>query len=208
MGAVFNYSDGVSHTLERPEFLDRLEGHIGNSGPIFVVHFSGPAGDVRVIGVKRSAILQTNQPTAAQFTASLVGKYGQPAGMSRGNKGQPVWEAAGETSCIRIRDYKGDVIIDVAAGLGEGLMTNASAEQFLTSRGTSTTGRGLLPADVAHCGAYLSYWYPGDPISTFSAELYDLGAMVATERSRTAWVSQLQDEAVRKRAGQGQAPKL
>ena len=49
--AAANANAVAGDTLESPEFLDRLEGHIDISGPIFVVRFSGPAGDVRVIGV-------------------------------------------------------------------------------------------------------------------------------------------------------------
>lgn len=206
--AVFNYSDGVSHTLESPEFLDRVEAKQGNQGVSITVYFSGgPGEDVRVIGVSRSALIMANPPTAAQFMQSLVAKYGQPAGLSSKNQSLPVWEEAGKPSCIRARDYKNEVDINIGTGIGAGLMVNANAEQFLSKRAGSIS-RGLLPSDLAQCGAYLGYYYLGDPVRNFSAELYDLGAVVATERSRTAWVDQLQAEAVSKRQGQGQVPKF
>jgi hypothetical protein len=205
---VFNYSDGANPSLKSPEFLDRLEGSLGNQGAVLTVFFSGPVGDVRVIGVSRQGLIIQNPPTSAQFTQSLLAKYGQPSGMSRGNKSHPVWEAAGQPSCIRGRDYKSQVVIDLAAGFGASMITNSSAEDFLAKRSASTTAKGLIPPELANCGAYLGYYYSGDPVTSFSAELIDLGALVATERSRTAWVEQLQTEAVRKREGQGQTPKF
>ena len=61
--AVFNYSDGVSHTLESPEFLDRVEAKQGNQGVSITVYFSGgPGEDVRVIGVSRSALIRPTLP--------------------------------------------------------------------------------------------------------------------------------------------------
>lgn len=205
--AVFDYSDGVNF-LKSPEFLDRLEASIGNQGAAFKVYFSGPVEEVRVIGVARAGLLMQNPPTAAQFLESLYSKYGQPAGLSNGNRTYPVWEAAGKPSCIRVRDYRNEVQINVSAGIGESLAVNANAEQFLTSRGGNNAARGLMPADVAQCGTYLGYFFNGDPVRTFNAEVFDLGAMVSTERSRSAWVEQLEAEAVRKRQGQGQAPRL
>lgn len=205
--AEFNYDDGVSYTLKSPEFLDRLEAHQGNQGAAIRVYFSGPVGDAKVIGVSRSGILP-NPPTAAQFMDGLIAKYGQPSGFSRENRTHPVWEGAGKTSCVKGRDYRNVVVIDVAAGLGESLMNNSSAEDYLVKRGANHTAKGLIPADPSQCGTYLAYHFFGDPVSTFGAEVYDLGAAVATERSRAAWVEQLQAEAVRKRQGEGQVPRL
>jgi hypothetical protein len=205
---VFNYGDGANFTLKSPEFLDRLEGSLGSQGPVLKVFFSGPVGDVRVIGVSRNALIMQNPPTSAQFAQSLVAKYGEPAGLSRGNKSHPVWESAGRPSCVRGRDYKGQVVIDLSAGFGESLLTNSSAEEYLVKRSGNNTAKGLIPADLTQCGAFLGYYFAGDPVTTFSAELIDFGAVIATERSRTAWVKQLQTEAVRKREGQGQTPRL
>jgi hypothetical protein len=205
--AVFNYSDGVNQ-LNSPEFLDRLEGRLPGLGLVFKVYFSGPVGEVRVIGLRRAGLVMNNPPTAAQFIDSLLAKYGQPTGLSRGDKSQPVWEAAGKPSCIRVRDYKNDIVINLSPGMGEGLADTAAAEQFFAGRSGNNTGRGLIPADFTQCGAYLSYFFTGDPVRNFNAEVFDLGAMVSTERSRTAWVDQLEAEAVSKRKGQGATPRL
>ncbi|MCC5794489.1 MAG: hypothetical protein JJT85_07110 [Chromatiales bacterium] len=205
--AMFNYSDGMN-MLQSPEFLDRLEaGQLPGLGPAFKVYFSGPVGEVRVIGVARSGLMMTNPPTAAQFVDSLLSKYGRPAGLSCGDRTQPVWEAAGRPSCIRARDYKDEVPISVAAGAGESLADTGTAKQFLVRRSYLNT-RGLIPDEPTQCGTYLSYYFPQDPVQSFQVEVFDLGAMVSTERSRTAWVSELQAEAVRQRQGRGVAPRL
>lgn len=202
---VFNYSDGVNPILKTPEFLDRLEGSKGNEGVSVKVYFSGPVGEVRVISVYRTVTAVPAPPTASQFVQALFSKYGQPSGTSRANKQHLVWESSGKPSCIRIKDGN-RVSLDAVSGTS--LMVNAAVEQFFTQRRNNIMGRGLIPNDLTQCGAYLGYNYMGDPVRSFFAEANDLGAMVATERSRTAWVKQLQAEAVRKRQGQGQAPKL
>jgi len=204
--AAFNFRDGVS-MLKSPEFLDRLEGRLPGLGVAFKVHFSGPVDEVRVIAVSRSALVRENPPTAVQFMDSLAAKYGQPTGLSNGRKSQPIWEAAGRPSCIRVRDSKGDVQINLSAKINENLAGGA-AEEFLVSRSGNNTGKGLIPADPTQCGTYLSYYWTGDAVRSFVAELLDLGALVSTERSRAAWVDQLQEEAVRKRQGQGVTPQL
>lgn len=203
---VFDYSDGVNHTLKTPEFLDRLEAVKGNQLPSLKVYFSGPVGDVRVIGVHRTEILASNPPTAAQFAQSLINQYGRPAGINGSNMAHIVWESAGRPSCIRARNHANQVAISVSSGTS--LMESSAVEQFYTKRGSEITARGLLPADLAQCGAYVDYNLIGDPVRQFVAELNDLGAMVAAERSRTAWVRQLQEAATRARQGRGQVPRL
>ncbi len=205
--AAFNYSDGVNHVLKSPEFLDRLEAHQASQGATIRVYFSGPNEDVLAIGVGRSALM-SNPPTSTQFMESLVAKYGPPSGFSRTGTSQPVWEGRSKVSCVRGRDYQDNVVIDLSAGLGESLLANAATEDYLIKRSASNTGRGLIPSDPTICGVYLSYYFVGDPVREFQAEMYDLGAMVATERSRSAWVDQLQSQAIQKRQAQGEAPRL
>lgn len=201
---VFNYSDGVNPILKTPEFLDRLEAAKGNQGASVKVYFSGPVGDVRVLGVYRMAMVP-NPPTGAQFVQGLVTKYGQPSGTGRGNRMNLVWEGEGKPSCVRLRDGNR---MALEAFNGVGLMDSAAVEQFLAARRGNIMGKGVLPADLTQCGAYLSYQYFGDPVRNFDGQMFDLGSMVATERLRTAWVKQMQTEAIRKREGQGQSPKL
>ncbi len=203
---VYTYSDGVNVGLRTPEFLDRLEGHKGGRGNVSIkVLFSGPGNDVRVIAMSRQAHTP-NPPTQAQFTQSLIDKYGQPAGFNRASPGSPVWEGAGKPSCIRARDSKGQVAIDYGSSIGASdFMQGERVEDLLRS---GTTVQGLRPTDLTRCGTFLSYYLPREPVTSFQAYLYDLGAIVVTHRSRAAWVEQLQVEAVRKRQAQGQTPRL
>lgn len=205
--AAFNLSDGAN-LVKSPEFLDRIEGSIGNSGPLFYVYFSGPVEEVRVIGISRSGILINNRPTAEQFMNSLISKYGQPTGVNNNNKSQPVWEVADKPSCVRVRDYKNEVIINISPNMGQSMMINANTEQILAGLIGNNSAKGLIPEDVTQCGAFLSYNLHGDPVSSFGAELFDLGKLVMIDRSRAAWADQLEEEAIQKRIGQGQAPKL
>lgn len=202
---VFNYSDGVNPSLKTPEFLDRLEGHKGNQAVSLKVYFSGPVGEVRVVGVFRSEIVASNAPTAAQFAQSLIGKYGRPAGVNTMNNAHIIWESTGRPSCIKARDYAGKAAFSVVSGTS--LMENSAVERIYTKRGQENS-RGMLPADLAQCGAYIDYNLIGDPVRQFVAEMNDLGAMVTAERSRKAWVQQLQDAATRQRQNRGQTPRL
>jgi hypothetical protein len=203
---VFNYNDGVNHALRTPEFLDRLEAVKGNQLPSLKVYFSGPVGEVRVIGVHRSEIVTTNPPTAAQFAQTLINTYGRPAGVNGMNNAHIVWAEAGRPTCIRARNHVNQVALSVSSGTS--LMENSAVEDFYTKRGSEITARGLLPADLTQCGAYIDYNLIGDPVRQFVAEMNDLGAMVTAERSRKAWVQQLQDAATRQRQSQGQTPRL
>lgn len=204
---VYNYSDGVNHVLKTPEFLDRLEGRSKGSYDVSIkVLFSGLGSDVRVIAMSRH-VFTPNPPTRAQFVQSLADRYGPPAGFNDALPFVPVWEATGKPSCIRMRDHKGQVVINYGPGNAGGTLMNAShVENLLRQHGNQA--KGLLPPDLAQCGVFLSYYLSGEPVRGFTAYLFDLGAMVANGRSRAAWVEQLQGEAVRKRQGQGQTPRL
>lgn len=62
--------------------------------------------------------------------------------------------------------------------------------------------------DASKCGTVLRYEWGSEPIRSFEAWLVDQGGMVAANRRSIQWVEQLKAEAVRKRQGQGAAPKL
>lgn len=200
MGA-FNYRDGA-RMLTTPEYLDRLEAMKGNSEGV-KVYFSGPDGEVRVIGVYRNALVTANPPSAAQFAQSLIGKYGRPSGVNGTNMSHIVWEEAGKPSCVKVRNGNKTGVSVAPIALMK------SVEEFYEKRKNQPLWRGMLPADLAQCAAVIDYNFHGsDPVRTFEAEMKDLGAFVATERSRQAWVSRLQAEAVRRRQAQGQTPRL
>ena len=142
MGAVFNIHDGAN-LQQSPEFLDRIEALQGNQGEALKVFFSGPVGDVRVIGVVRQGMILNNRPASAQFMQSLIARYGQATAFNRNLKDQPVWEAGNKMSCIRARDHKNEPQVNISPGFGESILVNVSAEQFLSSRAGNNTGIGF-----------------------------------------------------------------
>lgn len=199
--AAFSYSDKVN-SFRTPDFLDTLELRVTRLSiqiPL-KVWFSGPVGEARVIGVARQEYNIPNPVTAAQFQQSLAGKYGQPT-VTAGT--MPVWEEAGKPSCIRA---------SWGVNLGEfpqvvtGQKKIAQAVAALEALQQSSSG--TLPADLASCGTFLYYTAGMDPVKAITGGMFDVGAIMATHHSRNAWVDQLEAEAVRKREGQAQAPRL
>jgi hypothetical protein len=210
--AVFSYYDGVAY-FETPDFLNSIRARVGNPGLGLgiKVWFSGPIGEARVVAVTRRHFDgSASAPTLTQFEQSLQAKYGPPAAPYE-NPGSPVWEEQGKPSCIRIaaegnqtRPYLGSPFVSTAQTSNDPDNIENAIER-MRERGA----QGLLPADLSTCGAFVFYQYhPGDPVVSFTAGMFDVGAMIATERSRFSWVEQLEAEAVLKRQSQSQAPRL
>lgn len=203
---VYNYSDGVRQH-QTPEFLDRIEA-LDRTKMGVKVYFSGPVGDVRVIAVTRQVDPLQNPPTVDQFRQSLVDRFGEPAGLNGPGVNPPmniVWEEAGKPACTRMRDRtRNEVSLSVPP-----LQLMASVEEYFEKRRTTPIYY-ELPSDMARCGAVLNYDFgpTQDIVLAFTAELKDIGALVATERARNAWVSELEAEATRQRQSQGQVPRL
>lgn len=203
----FNYSDGVqSHRT--PVFLSSMEIRVTRLAmwtPI-KVWFSGPQGPARVIAIARNEGNLPNPASRSQYLQSLQEKYGAPTGSWSGTS--PYWEAKGKPSCIRTS-------IADRVDLGEfpqvttGHKTIEQAVALLDARRQQPgTYYASLPADLASCSTFMYYAAGSDPVVSFTAGMYDVGAIVATLRARQAWVDKLRSEAVRKREGKGQAPRL
>jgi hypothetical protein len=210
--AVFSYHDGVAY-FETPDFLNNVRARVGEPslGLGITVWFSGPIGEARVVAVARRHFDgSASAPTLTQFEQSLQAKYRTPAALSEG-PGSPVWEEEGKPSCIRIaeqgnqtRPYLGSIFVSTAQTSNDPENIEDAVER-MRDRGA----QGLLPADLSTCGAFVFYRYhPGDPVVSFFAGMFDVGAMIATERSRFAWVDRLEAEAIQRRQGQSQAPRL
>lgn len=204
----FPYYDGVSN-FQTPQFLNSVDVRVDNLGNGVKAWFSGPVGEARVIAVARRHFSNTNPPSLGQFDQSLTAKYGQSTGMYQTDS--PTWEESGKPSCIRIRDQGSQTRIYLSGPLQQSAQTfnpmNDVTGDLEKKRGG--LAKGLLPADLTTCGAFVFYNRTNiNPVKMFYAGLFDVGAIVATERSRNAWVDQLQAEAVRKREGKGQAPRL
>jgi len=182
----FPYGDGVSN-FRTPQFVNSVDVIVYNLGNGIKAWFSGPVGEARVIAVAR------RQPT---------GTYESDG---------PTWEEPGKPSCIRVHAQGNQSRIYLSGPLHQSAQTfNPMADvtgDLEKKRGGMA--KGLLPAGLTTCGAFVFYKRTNvSPVRMFYAGLFDVGAIVATERSRNAWVDQLQAEAVRKREGKGQAPRL
>lgn len=191
------YSDKVS-TFQTEPFLSRLELRVRRQTvqtPL-KVQFSGPGGPARVIAVEREAFGLPDAPTPQQFQQSLEAKYGKPSAYTPGRR-MPMWEETGKPPCARD-----------ASGEPMPYNTFKSLEEAQRMQGRAATAR-PLPADLTTCGSYLQYDYGmSGPVRSFVARLVDLGRLAATEQARRDLVKRLEDEAVRRREGQAQRPRL
>ena len=199
VSGYFTYSDGVTHTLQSPQFLDKLEATPTQSyATSFVVYFSTSTSDPRVIAVTRETGSQT-PPSAAQFDESLIAKYGQPT--ARVLLSDMVWEESGKPKCTQTLNYKKQLETNVSNLAREGALRQLQMRQ--------NDKRNNLPADLTQCPAYLQIGrINADPVTRFNATLLDLGGIVKSELDGSAWVDKLAAAAVEKRASQGQVPKL
>lgn len=201
----FNYSDGLN-SHRTPGFLNSMEIRVVRLAqwtPI-KVWFSGPDGPARVIAIARNEGNLPNPVTRGQFLQSLQAKYGPPT--AQWSNGMPYWEAKGKPSCVRTKN--GDQV-----NFGEfpqvttGHKTLDQAVGLLEAQQQQPGGFYTLPADLTSYGTFM-YYTAVDPVSLFTGGIYDVGAIVATQRARQAWVDKLRSEAIQKREGQGKAPRL
>lgn len=209
IGAInssFTYNDGVS-SHRTPAFLNSMEIRVTRLAmwtPI-KVWFSGPEGQARVIAIARNEGNLPNPVTRGQFLQGLQAKYGPPTGLWSGSL--PYWEAAGKPSCISTQ-LKDRVDMGEFPQVTTGHKTLDQAVALLEARAQAGGGyHGPRPTDLRQCGTFM-YYTAVDPVSLFTAGMYDVGAIVATVRARQAWVDKLRSEAVQKRQAQGQAPRL
>lgn len=203
------YSDKVE-SFRAPPFLSRMELRVtGMAIHIpFYVWFSGTGeGDEpRAIAIMRHEANLPNPPSAAQFMQSLVAKYGQPTAADSART--PYWEEPGKPSCIWLTHGINNPFasnLTYKSELSEGVDALERRQQGTGGGGTAVR----LPADLGQCGVHLYYYgTTSDPANSFTGVMIDVGAVVAATRAREARVGQLEAEAIRKRAGRGQVPRL
>jgi hypothetical protein len=194
----YSYSDKVTRHRS-PSFLDQLVLQVTKLAihqPLRV-WFSGPNEEVRVVAVTRQETNLPNPSTYADFRKSLEAKYGPPTGQAGS---MLVWEEAGKPSCIRT---------SYGISLGEFpklLMGHTTMDKAAASL-DANKGQDPLPADLTTCGTVVFYG-GGDPVTSFSGGLLDLGAIMKSFYGRNAWVAGLEAEAIRQREGQSQVPRL
>jgi hypothetical protein len=201
--SAYNYSDKVN-SFKTPPFLNTMEltvTRLSIQRPL-KVWFSGPLGEARVIAVARNESNLPSPATNAQFRQSLQGKYGKPTALEA-NGALTLWEETGKPSCIRSR---GMLEIGEFAQVTGGFKDLSQAVQMLEA--VQLRPNSGLPSDLATCGTFLYYTTGMDPVKSVTAGLFDVGAIMKTWREREAWVEKLETEAIRKREGQAQAPRL
>lgn len=207
--SAYPYSDGVAN-FQSPQFLNSIRMTIGDAslGNGIMLWFSGPQAEARVIGIARKHFDPSpTAPTLVLFEQSLQAKYGAASGVFDGT--YPAWEQAGQPSCVRHQERGGQSRIHVGSFVSTAQTFNNPQDIENTIEAQRPNAGGTMPADLATCGAFVFYRYhKSDPVRDFTAAIFDLGAMVATERSRNEWVDGLEAEAIRKRQGNSQAPRL
>ena len=204
-----SYSDKVSN-FRTPPFLSRMELRVTDKAihiPLYVwFSGTGAGGEPRAIAIVRHEANLANPPAAAQFMQSLVAKYGQPTAADSART--PYWEEPGKPSCIRVTHGIANPFalnLTYKSELSEGVDTLERRQQGSGGGGTPVG----MPADLTRCGAHLFYYGTNtDPTNTFTGVMIDVGAVVAATHAREAWVGQLEADALRKRADQGQVPRL
>jgi hypothetical protein len=196
--ANFSYSDKVTRH-QTPRFLDQLELRVTKLSILqpLRVWFSGPNEEVRVVAVTRQEQNLPNPSSYADFRKSLEAKYGPPTG----EQGRLlVWEEPGKPSCIRTQ-------FGISMGEFPKLLMAHTTMGNAAAALDAQQGQDPLPADLTTCGKVVFYG-GNDPVTSFTAGLLDLGAIMKSYYGRNTWVAELEAEAIRKREGQSQVPRL
>jgi hypothetical protein len=201
--ATYSYSDKIN-SFKTPPFLSTMQlsvTRLSIQRPI-KVWFSGPIGEVRVIAVTRNESNLPSAATNAQYRQGLQGKYGPPTALES-NGALTLWEEKGKPSCIRAGGrFEIGEFGQVTGGFKDLPM---AVEKLKAVQQRPNSG---LPADLTTCGTFMYYVTGSDPVMSVTAGLFDVGAIMQTYRDRDMWVDQLTAEAIRKREGASQAPRL
>jgi hypothetical protein len=205
--ASLTYSDGLT-SQRTPAFLDELRIEVVRKARFqpLRVWFSGPVGEPRVIAIARQEMNTPNPPTNAQFEQALQAKYGAPTDQLGGAGATPVWQESGKPSCIQARYPAGRITLGEFPQVVTGQMNLSRVLINFMNRAQNE----LLnaPADLSQCGAVMYYIVSLDPVTSFNAAIFDLGALAATAKARQEYVEKLNAEARAKRESKGQVPQL
>jgi len=204
--AYMPYFDGVNH-LQTPEFLDQLGFRTARGG--IGVYFTSPPSEPRVFAVSRRES-PPQPPSGEQMLAALTAKHGPFNVRSVPSSAGGVvvhWDEEGKAQCLVVKDRKGQRTPSLNA---MGTLLPPNAVKVIEQYARQDVFRDALGAsrDAAKCGTVLRYEWGSEPVRSFEAWLVDQGGMVLANRRSVQWVEQLKAEAVRKRQGQGAAPKL
>lgn len=185
--ATYHYSDGLRQHKTEP-FLEEIAGHLRDPASGSTLHvtveFSPPPDGGRAVQIVRSDANIVNPITLAEYREALIGKYGQPAS----ERFSPEWHfPAGRSLCSS--SANGPV-----AGNFSTLAQGVDRDQKL--------------ADPSRCASYLVFRMKGDPVTGVYARMVDVEGAIRTHLAASAWVAELEAEAVARRKAEGRGPEL
>lgn len=186
--ASYRYSDGLQN-FETEPFLDRISGNIrydiATKAILHVtVEFSPPPEGGKVVQIVRQDNNIANPVTLAEYREALIAKYGPPASERYGLQ----WHFPAERRLCS-SSANGPVASNVST-----LVQGRDREQKF--------------ADPSQCASYLTFRMTGDPVGSMYARMVDVEHAIRTQLSASAWVAELEAQAVAKRKAQGQGPEL
>lgn len=184
----YRYSDGLQD-LKTDTFLDKISGTIRHDREtkttLYVaVEFSPPPDGGKAVQIVRQDSNIANPVTLPEYKEALIAKYGAPATERYGLQ----WHFPADRSLCS----------SSASGPGAGNL------------GTLAQGRDREQklANPSQCASYLTFRTTGDPVVDVYARLVDVENAIRTQLAASAWVADLQAEAVAARKAQGKGPEL
>lgn len=186
--SYYRYSDGLQD-LRTETFIDKISATVRHDREtkttLYVaVEFSPPPEGGKVVQIVRQDSNIANPVTLAEYKDALVGKYGAPATEHYGLQ----WHfPAGRSLCSSRASGPN-------AGDLKTLAQGRDREQKL--------------ADPSRCASYLTFRMTGDPVVDVYARLVDVEHAIRAQLAASAWVAELQAEAVAAREAKGQGPEL
>lgn len=199
--SYYSYSDGVEY-FQTENFLAEIHAGLPGSGSPtaeFIISFTPPPEGGKVWAIDREEKILSNQPSFAQYTQALVQKYGEPTATSRQGAAL-VWDfPAGSSGCLRDPNDPAFPYF------------RPRHDQDLDFRLTFLQRSGSVPSDLSQCANQLNYTLgtiSGSVVDTFNAILIDVPAYIRTSEAASEVVKALEEEAIRKREGAAQTPRL
>ncbi|WP_417549086.1 hypothetical protein [Methylophaga sp.] len=201
----FQYHDGAElHKTE--SFLHSVTtakevmGEKGRDQDSFVVYFSPPPEQSKVVAITRMITTRNNPTTIGQYMAALNDKYGEPQTM--GSR-LVWWFPEGKQSCFSSTN----------------LVMSPDIDQIMKSIFLSSGNRYFLDrfqntklTSVDDCAGYLVYQMgmlqPDAPANSVTATMIDAPTWVKANLKSMEWVEQLKTEATKARLAGSSKPTL
>ena len=143
-----------------------------------------PPDGGRVMQITRNDRKIVNPVTLAEYQAALIGKYGEPASKHYGLQ----WHFPG----------------------GRGLCSSAMNGPVASHLSSLAQGRDRDQklANPSLCASYLTFRMTGDPVTEVYARMVDVEQAIRTHLAASAWVGELETQAVDNRTAVGRGPEL